>query len=71
MEVGGIERGGWGLGREEDKPHFGVAVATWDSYKAPSYHVEEMFMEQWQQFQVIAPQLVPSLTVTSQGRQNA
>ena len=33
-------------------------------------------MEQWQQFQVMAPQLVPSrgtilLTVTSQGRQSA
>ena len=33
-------------------------------------------MEQWQQYQVMAPQLVPStgailLTMTSQGRQNA
>ena len=33
-------------------------------------------MEQWQQFQMMAPQLVPSrdavlLTITSQGQQNA
>ena len=50
--------------------HFGVAVANWCSYKAPR-PVEETFMEQWEQFQVMAPQLVLSrgtilLTVTSQ-----
>ena len=41
-----------------------------------SYHVEETFMEQLQQYQAMAPQLVHSrgailLTVTSQGQQNA
>ena len=41
-----------------------------------TYHVEKTFMEQWQQFQVMALQLVPSrdaiiLIVTSQGWQNA
>ena len=40
--------------------HFGVAVATWDSYIQGTYHAEEIFMEQWQQFQVMVPQLVPS-----------
>ena len=43
------EMAGGGVGKEEDKPpyrHFGVAVLLQDTY-----HVEEMFMEQWQQFQ--------------------
>ena len=50
---------GWGK-REEDKSlyrHFGVAVATRPPGVAtrhlPTYHVEKMFMEQWQQFQVM------------------
>ena len=68
MGVNGLGGGGWMVGRKEDKPlyrHFGVAG-----------HVEGIFMEQWQQFQVMAPQLVPSssailLTMTLQSWQNA
>ena len=55
-----------GVGREEDKlpyRHFGVAVA---SYKAPT-----MSMEQWQQFQVMAPQLVPSRKAELDSRNTA
>ena len=62
-----------GVGREEDRPtyrQFEVAVTTWGSYKAPTTYVEEMFMEQWQRFQVMTPQLVPTIlsTMTSQGK---
>ena len=34
MGVGGME--GWVMGREENKLHFGVAVATWGSHKVPT-----------------------------------
>ena len=66
--------GGWWGGRRinlhTDTLEY-VAVAIWDSYKAPTYHFEEMF-EQWQHFQVIAPKWYPLekiLTVTSQGQE--
>ena len=71
--MGGERLGGrwW----EEDKPyrHFGVALATWGSYKAPT--MLRRLMEHWQQFQIMAPQLMPPegailLTVTSQDQQN-
>ena len=60
-----------GVGREEDEPPYRHCVAACGTYR-----VEETFMEQWQQFQVMAPQLVPSrgtilLTVTSQGWENS
>ena len=39
----GDGNGGEGVEREEGRPsyeQFGIAVATWGIYKAPTYHVE-------------------------------
>ena len=60
MRVGGGGEGGGYTYLHTDTLEY-LAVATYGSYKAPTYHVTGRFMEQRQQFQIMTPQLVPQL----------